>query len=304
MPSLYKLSLAAFAAAALIAPGAAEAGKTWGKHAHTYGETKTTTGDDSAAVATDEPIANDKPLAEVLAADADFSTLLAAVAVAKDDASAVVDDLAGEGPFTVFAPTDDAFKTFLDENDITAEDVLADPVALKAILAKHVVAGTAVTAGEALAMDLPVTLDALDGSELVVDTNDEGAFSHWSPYDSVGVVNADPKGLFPAHLSAHPHPSVSIFALDAFQLQLTHPERRRRRHDQRERRREARSHGVERRDPRHRRRHRVGRTGPRVKDASDAMSDEERTRRCLGLFCFYAATPRQKVCEMMIHFRF
>ena len=108
---LYKLSLAAFAAAALIAPGAAEAGKTWGKHAHTYGETpKTTTGDDSTAVASDEPLANDKPLAEVLAADGDFSTLLAAVAVAKDDASAVIDDLAGEGPFTVFAPTDDAFK--------------------------------------------------------------------------------------------------------------------------------------------------------------------------------------------------
>ena len=111
MGSLYKLSLAAFAAAALIAPGAAEAGKTWGKHAHTYGETpKTTTGDDSTAVASDEPLANDKPLAEVLAADGDFSTLLAAVAVAKDDASAVIDDLAGEGPFTVFAPTDDAFK--------------------------------------------------------------------------------------------------------------------------------------------------------------------------------------------------
>ena len=205
MGSLYKLSLAAFAAAALIAPGAAEAGKTWGKHAHTYGETpKTTTGDDSTAVASDEPLANDKPLAEVLAADGDFST--------KDDASAVIDDLAGEGPFTVFAPTDDAFKarrvvvvnlhtrpsvstfdrvpfqltgelflygtarikTFLDENELTAEDVLADPVALKAILAKHVVAGTAVTAGEALAMDLPVTLESLEGSGLVVDTNDEG----------------------------------------------------------------------------------------------------------------------------------
>ena len=65
-------------------------------------------------------------------------------------------------------------KTFLDENELTAEDVLADPVALKAILAKHVVAGTAVTAGEALAMDLPVTLESLEGSGLVVDTNDEG----------------------------------------------------------------------------------------------------------------------------------
>jgi len=42
---------------------------------------------------------------------------------------------------------------------------------------------------------------------------------HWSPYDPVRVVNADPYGLFPACLSAHP--SLSIPALDAFQLQLT-----------------------------------------------------------------------------------
>ena len=42
---------------------------------------------------------------------------------------------------------------------------------------------------------------------------------HWSPYDRVGVVNADPEGLFPAHLSTHP--SVSIPALGAFQLRLT-----------------------------------------------------------------------------------
>ena len=42
---------------------------------------------------------------------------------------------------------------------------------------------------------------------------------HWSPYDRVGVVNADPQGLLPSSLSAHT--SVSIPALDAFQLHLT-----------------------------------------------------------------------------------
>jgi len=44
--------------------------------------------------------------------------------------------------------------------------------------------------------------------------------THWSPYDRVRVVNADPSGLCPASLSAH-HPSLSIPALDAFQLHLT-----------------------------------------------------------------------------------
>ena len=42
---------------------------------------------------------------------------------------------------------------------------------------------------------------------------------HWSPYDRVRVVNADPEGLCPACLSAHT--SLSIPAIDAFQLQLT-----------------------------------------------------------------------------------
>ena len=44
--------------------------------------------------------------------------------------------------------------------------------------------------------------------------------SHWSPYDPVRVVNADPLGFFPAHLSAH-RPSLSTPAIDAFQLHLT-----------------------------------------------------------------------------------
>ena len=42
---------------------------------------------------------------------------------------------------------------------------------------------------------------------------------HWSPYDRVGEVDADPKGLCPAILSAHS--TLSIPALDAFQLLLT-----------------------------------------------------------------------------------
>ena len=30
------------------------------------------------------------------------------------------------------------------------------------------------------------------------------SISHWSPYDRVGVVNADSQGLLPASLSSHP----------------------------------------------------------------------------------------------------
>ena len=42
---------------------------------------------------------------------------------------------------------------------------------------------------------------------------------HWFPYDRVGDVDADPYGLLAASLSAHP--TLSIPALDPFQLQLT-----------------------------------------------------------------------------------
>ena len=50
----------------------------------------------------------------------------------------MVDTLKSEGPFTVFAPTDEAFAA-LPEG--TVEGLLADPEALAAILTYHVVAG-------------------------------------------------------------------------------------------------------------------------------------------------------------------
>jgi uncharacterized surface protein with fasciclin (FAS1) repeats len=62
-----------------------------------------------------------------------FTTLVAAVA-----AAGLVDTLKSEGPFTIFAPTDEAFAA-LPEG--TVEGLLADPEALAAILTYHVVAG-------------------------------------------------------------------------------------------------------------------------------------------------------------------
>ena len=62
-----------------------------------------------------------------------FSTLVTAV-----KAAGLVDTLKGAGPFTVFAPTDDAFKKLPAG---TLEAVLADKAKLTAILTYHVVAG-------------------------------------------------------------------------------------------------------------------------------------------------------------------
>lgn len=82
-----------------------------------------------------------KPIAETLAADPDFSILLAAVSVAADDTGKpLAEDIAAEGPFTVFAPTDAAFTAFLAETGKTPEEVLADPN-LRDIVANHVLTG-------------------------------------------------------------------------------------------------------------------------------------------------------------------
>jgi uncharacterized surface protein with fasciclin (FAS1) repeats len=68
-----------------------------------------------------------------------FTTLVAAV-----EAAGLVETLSGEGPFTVFAPTDEAFAA-LPEG--TVEGLLEDPEALAAVLTYHVVPG-AVMSGD------------------------------------------------------------------------------------------------------------------------------------------------------------
>ena len=74
-------------------------------------------------------------IVDVAASTDGFSTLVAAV-----QAAGLVDTLHREGPFTVFAPTDDAFAAALDGLGITAEELLADTETLTSILTYHVIA--------------------------------------------------------------------------------------------------------------------------------------------------------------------
>jgi uncharacterized surface protein with fasciclin (FAS1) repeats len=69
----------------------------------------------------------------VAVADGRFTTLATALTEA-----GLVETLQGEGPFTVFAPTDDAFAALPKG---TLEALLADPEQLSAVLRYHVVAG-------------------------------------------------------------------------------------------------------------------------------------------------------------------
>ncbi len=104
----------------------------------------------------------------------DHTTLVAALTQA-----GLVETLSGEGPFTVFAPTDAAFSAALTDMGISSEELLAKPE-LSEILKYHVVAGklmaadvlAAVEAGAGTASietvnGAPLEITVLDGKVLL-----------------------------------------------------------------------------------------------------------------------------------------
>ena len=74
-----------------------------------------------------------KDIVETAAAAGQFNTLATALQKA-----GLVDTLKGKGPFTVFAPTDEAFARLPKEQ---LDALLADPAMLAAVLTYHVVPG-------------------------------------------------------------------------------------------------------------------------------------------------------------------
>ena len=124
--------------------------------------------------ATPTPTPATKTIIETAQDAGSFTTLLAAV-----EAAGLTGALSGEGPFTVFAPTDDAFGN-LPEGTIAI--LLEDPEGnLKDILLYHVVAG------ELMAEDVASQPDAMTllGKRLRFDTT-EGVM-----VDGAQVVTAD-----------------------------------------------------------------------------------------------------------------
>ena len=87
-----------------------------------------------------------------------FKTLVAAV-----QAAGLVDTLKGPGPFTVFAPTDEAFAKI---PKATLDGLLADKAALAKVLTYHVVAG------KVMAKDVKAgKVKSVQGQEITVTTN-------------------------------------------------------------------------------------------------------------------------------------
>ena len=103
-----------------------------------------------------------------------FSSLVSAI-----QAAGLVDALSGEGPFTVFAPTDEAFAN-LPEGAL--DSLLQDPEELKRVLTYHVVSG------KVMASDVADLTEAttLEGSTLSIDTDENGVM-----INGANVVQAD-----------------------------------------------------------------------------------------------------------------
>ncbi len=98
-----------------------------------------------------------------------------AIAIASPDHTILVEALTaadlvvtlqGDGPFTVFAPTDDAFVAALDALGLSKEELFADKDLLTNILLHHVVSGTVLSTD--LANGEVATLNP-DGADVTVD---------------------------------------------------------------------------------------------------------------------------------------
>lgn len=121
-------------------------------------------------------------IVELAQATDSLSTLVSAVVEAD-----LVGTLNGEGPFTVFAPTNDAFGDLLEALDVSAEELLARED-LADILTYHVVAG------KVMAADLSdgQVVKTVNGGDLTVSISDDGKVTLTDANDGKAmVVTAD-----------------------------------------------------------------------------------------------------------------
>lgn len=101
-------------------------------------------------------------------ADGRFGVLVEAL-----QAADLANTLAGPGPFTVFAPTDDAFAALLAELNITKAQLLADKALLQQVLQYHVLSGAvpkaSVPLGKAITpLQGGIFKVSLSGNDLIV----------------------------------------------------------------------------------------------------------------------------------------
>lgn len=160
---------------------------------------------------------------QVAQSDSRFSVLVEAV-----QAAGLTDTLTATGPYTVFAPTNDAFSALLGELGVTKDQLLANKPLLTAVLKYHVVAGqvpsSAVPLGKAID---PVgggffKIDKVGNSLVITDgRNRTSKIVQADIAASNGVIHAIDKVLLPADKTivqtaiANPDFSILVEAVTA-----------------------------------------------------------------------------------------
>ena len=114
----------------------------------------------ASEMASEAPMEEAGTIVEVASGNPDFSTLVAAV-----EAAGLVETLSSDGPFTVFAPTNEAFEA-LPEGVLDALLLPENKDALTSILTYHVVSGE-VMAADVTAGDVPT----VEGSTIAITTD-------------------------------------------------------------------------------------------------------------------------------------
>jgi len=165
----------------------------------------------------DDAMMEDTPdIVDIAVSDGRFTTLVTALQQAN-----LVDTLKGDGPFTVFAPTDDAFAALPDG---TLDSLLADIPALTDVLLYHVVAGKVMAADVVnlnsadTVLGKPVNI-SVEGNTVkvndaqVIITDIEGSNGVIHVIDAVLIPPADAPAALPVSGGEIPTDTVNMMAL-------------------------------------------------------------------------------------------
>jgi len=157
-----------------------------------------------ASPAQAQPMSAD--VVDTAVAAGNFTTLATAL-----NAAGLVDTLKGPGPFTVFAPTDEAFANLPAG---TLESLLGNPDQLRAVLTYHVVAGQ-VMAADVMALHSATTVQgedvAISASDSAVRIN-QATVTAADIMASNGIIHVVDAVLLPPSMAAQAQPAPSAAA--------------------------------------------------------------------------------------------
>lgn len=156
-------------------------------------------------------------LVEVAQSRPEFSTLVEAVVAAN-----LAGTLSGTGPFTVFAPTNEAFAALLAELGVTKAQLLADTALLTTVLTYHVLPGRAPASAVAGQLGQPLTtvqggvfkIESSGGLKITDGRNRVATITATDVDASNGVIHVVDRVLLPANRTivqtAQATPSLSL----------------------------------------------------------------------------------------------